>query len=166
MPTRKFKIEHDLQCVFMESNGLGDHPKPTPRFKPGVVVPQPFFHTPIHTELTSLLILKSLTHMGDQTEVKLGWGSWEKTKCVSLSTSRCKHVCVNVWACLYVQVCAAVLRAKKLTVTTPAASSPLRNLSPVVTQLRKGWAWTFESKSVSSAISQSLIPLESVCLSP
>ena len=61
------------------------------------------------------------------------------------------------------QVCAAVLRARKLTVTIPTVSSPLRNLSSVVTQLRKGWARTFESKSVSSPISQSLIPLESVC---
>ena len=35
VPTRKFKSKHDLQCVFMVSNGLGDHPKPTPRFKRG-----------------------------------------------------------------------------------------------------------------------------------
>lgn len=106
MPTREFKIEHDLQCVFMESNGLGDHPKPTPRFKPRFVVPQPFFHTPIHTELTSLLILKSFTHMGDQTEVKLGWGSWEETECVSLSTSRCKRV--GVCECVGMSILAGV----------------------------------------------------------
>ena len=59
-----------------------------------------------YAELTSLLILKSFTHMGDQTEVKLGWGSWEKTKCVSLSTSRCKCVCVC--ECVGVSICAGV----------------------------------------------------------
>ena len=45
------------------------------------------------------------TH-GDQTELKLGWGSWEKTKCVSLSTSRCKCVCVC--ECVGMSICAHV----------------------------------------------------------